>query len=242
MAPLDALDTEDRVAHRRWATAVLAVVGAGGVLVWVVSVRELPAPPDLAGLSRWIEAQGPLAPVVFVGGYVLAELLFAPALPLTLLAGLLFGPLWGTVYVSLASTLAATLAFMIARSALRQRIRRWIASMPRLRELDAAVAEHGWRIIIITRLVPLFPFNVQNFAYGLTRIRVTTYVLLSWICMLPGTIAYTLAGSGLAQAAGHTQRTVMYLALAGIMLVALSLLPRWLERQSRAAQALLRKR
>jgi uncharacterized membrane protein YdjX (TVP38/TMEM64 family) len=234
------LDTGDGGPRRRWATVVLALVGAGGVLVWVVGVRHLPALHDINRLGQWIQAQGPLAPVVFVGGYVLAELLFVPALPLTLLAGFLFGPLWGTVYVSLASTLAATLAFMIARSALRQRIQHWIASKPRLGELDAAVAEHGWRILIITRLVPLFPFNIQNFAYGLTRIRLGTYVLLSWICMLPGTIAYTLAGGALGEATGHARRTVVYLALAGILLVALSLLPRWLKRRSRAARTLLR--
>jgi uncharacterized membrane protein YdjX (TVP38/TMEM64 family) len=242
MAALDTVTTEDGIARRRWATVGLAAIAVGGVLLWLVGFRHLPVLHDLPRLGQWIQAQGPLAPVVFVAGYVLAELLFAPALPLTLLAGLLFGPFWGTVYVSVASTLAATLAFMIARSALRERIQRWIASKPRLRELDAAVAEHGWRILIVTRLVPLFPFNIQNFAYGLTRIRLRAYILLSWICMLPGTVAYTLAGGALAEGVRDARRTVMYLALAGILLIALSLLPRWLERRSRAARTLLRRR
>jgi uncharacterized membrane protein YdjX (TVP38/TMEM64 family) len=241
MAALDAVTTGDRIIRRSWATIGLVAIAVGGVLFWLIGFRHLPALHDVARLGQWIQAQGPLAPVVFVAGYVLAELLFAPALPLTLLAGLLFGPLWGTVYVSLASTSAATLAFLIARSALRDRIQRWTASKPRLRELDAAVAEHGWRILIITRLVPLFPFNMQNFAYGLTRIRLRTYVLLSWICMLPGTVAYTLAGGALAEGIRSARRTVMYLALAGALLVVLSLLPGWLERRSRAAWTLLRR-
>lgn len=82
------------------------------------------------------------------------------------------------------------------------------------------MAEHAWRMLTITRLVPLFPLNLQNFAYGLTRIRFRTFVLLSWLCMLPGTAAYTLTGGALSEGRRALHRALGY--------VALSLVPRWL--------------
>ncbi len=92
---------------------------------------------------------------------------------------------------------------------------------------------------MITRLVPIFPFNVQNFAYGLTRIPFWTYVGMTWLCILPGTVAYVLAVSAVPASGNDPRRLVGYLGVAGILLVALSLLPRWLRRRSRIAGELL---
>jgi uncharacterized membrane protein YdjX (TVP38/TMEM64 family) len=218
--------------------ALLAIgLAAAALLGWSLGLHGWVRAERLARLREVIEAQGAWGPVLYVAGYVLAELFFVPALPLTLLGGLAFGPLWGTVYVSIASTLAAALAFLVARHLARGMVERWLRESPRLARIDAAVERHGWRILMITRLVPLFPFNLQNFAYGLTRIPFWTYVGVSWVCMLPATVAFTLAGGALS--AGDAARTVWALAGAALLIVVVSLAPRWLTRRSRLAGELL---
>ena len=169
---------------------------------------------------------------------MVAELLFVPALPLTLLGGLVFGPVWGTVYTWFAATLAAALAFLVARHLARGTVERWRARSPRVARIDAAVERHGWRILMVTRLVPLFPFNLQNFAYGLTRIPFWTYVGVSSLCILPGTIAFTLAGGALSGGGSPTQIT-WTLAAAAVLILLVSFMPRWLTRKSRVARELL---
>ena len=185
-----------------------------------------------------IEGYGAWGPFLYMGGYVVAELLFVPALPLTLLGGLVFGPVWGTVYTWIAATLAAALAFLVARHLARDAVERWRARSPRIARIDAAVERHGWRILMVTRLVPLFPFNLQNFAYGLTRIPFWTYVGVSALCMLPGTVAFTLAGGALS-GGGSPARIVWTLAAAAALIVLVSLMPRWLTQRSPAARDLL---
>jgi uncharacterized membrane protein YdjX (TVP38/TMEM64 family) len=225
---------------RRLGPVILGLLVLGGVaLAWGLGVHEILRLENLAALRRWVEGYGPRGAALFISGYVLLEMTFVPALPLTVLGGLLFGPLWGTAYVSIASTLSAVLAFLVARYAVRGAVDRWVARHPRLGRLDTVVAEHGWRILVITRLIPIFPFSLQNFAYGLTRIRLWRYVWLSWLCMLPGTAAYTLAASTLSAGGGDPQRILASLAIAGILIVLVSLLPRWLRRRSHVAGDLL---
>jgi hypothetical protein len=105
--------------------------------------------------------------------------------------------------------------------------------------MDEAVARDGWRIVMITRLVPLFPFNLQNYAYSVTRIGFWAYLTTSAVCMIPATVAYTFAAGALSGGGGDLRRTVGYLAVAGVLIVLVSLIPRYLERRNRAAGALL---
>jgi uncharacterized membrane protein YdjX (TVP38/TMEM64 family) len=219
-----------------WRLLALGGLVAGGALaVWRLGGLDL---ATIAAVRPWIERQGEWAPVVFVLGYAVAELFFVPALPLTILGGLAFGPVRGTLYVSIGATAGAALAFLAARYAARGIVEGWIARSPRLRRLDELVARDGWRILMLTRLVPLFPFNVQNFAYGITRIRFVPFVLLTWVCILPATAAFTLAGDALAEGGGAPGRVLLGLAVAGIVIVAVSLIPRWLSARSRAVAEL----
>jgi uncharacterized membrane protein YdjX (TVP38/TMEM64 family) len=217
----------------------IAAVGAAAVLAWALGLYDALGLQHLARLRAWVQGLGPLAPVAFIAGYVIAEMLFVPALPLTLFGGLVFGPVWGTVWVSLGSTLGAAAAFLAARYAARSLVEQWVAQSPRLARLDRAVAQHGWRILMITRLVPLFPVTLQNFAYGLTSIRFWPYVLISWVCMLPATVVYVLAGAAFSDT-GNLGRTLVWLAGAAVLVVGLSLVPGWLRRRSRVAGELLR--
>ncbi len=157
----------------RWRPLICVLaIATGVVLVWALGVYEYLRLENLARLQRWVDGLGPWAPVAFVTAYIAMELLFVPALPLTILAGIAFGPLWGTVYTCIAATISAALAFLITRHGGRQMVERWIAGHPRLARIDEAVARHGWYILAFTRLVPIFPFNLQNYAYGLTAHRI----------------------------------------------------------------------
>jgi uncharacterized membrane protein YdjX (TVP38/TMEM64 family) len=230
-----------QVLSKRLLIAIL-ILAVAIVLAHAVGLADRVRLENLARLREWIDGFGAWAPAVFVTGYVGAVVAFVPALPLTLLGGLVFGPVWGTIYASVASTVGACLSFLIARYTARAPVERWMAPYPALGRIDRAVARHGFRIVMITRLVPLFPFNLQNYAYGLTSIGFGAYALTSWLCMLPATVAFTAAAGAVVTGAWDARRMLLLLGLAGVLLAALSLLPRWLRGRSAALDDLLKAR
>ncbi len=153
---------------------------------------------DPQRLQEWISSYGLMAPVIFILLYSIAPALFLPGLPLTILAGVIFGPVWGVVYTIIGATIGASIAFLIARYTARD----WISgklTAPRWKKLDEDVARQGWKVVAFTRLIPLFPFNLLNYAFGLTNVRFSHYVVTSFICMLPATIAFISLSSSLSQ-------------------------------------------
>ena len=142
----------------------------------------------------WVQALGPIAPIGFILIYNLATVLFVPGLILTLGGGVLFGLGFGTVYVFIAATLGATIAFLIGRNFARDWVTEKIVGYPKFGAIDAAVAKNGFKIVLLTRLSPLFPFNILNYAFGITQVSLKDYVLGS-IGMIPGTILYVYLGS-----------------------------------------------
>ena len=155
----------------------------------------------VADLRRWVDGFGPAAPLLYGLAYVVATVLFVPGSALTVGAGVAFGLLWGTVLVSVASTVGAALAFLAARYLLRERVARWVEGRRKFEVVDRAVGEKGWKIVFLTRLSPVLPFNLQNYAYGLTKVSFPGYVLASWVAMLPGTLLYVYLGAAGAQVA-----------------------------------------
>jgi len=149
----------------------------------------------LRELLQWISGLGSTAPLVFISLYVVACVLFVPGSILTLSAGFLFGVVRGSMYVSVAATVGATLAFLIGRYFARQWVAARLADYPKFKAVDEAVAREGWKIVALTRLSPVFPFNLLNYAFGLTNVRVRDYVIASWAGTLPGTILYVYLGS-----------------------------------------------
>ncbi|MEK7232540.1 MAG: TVP38/TMEM64 family protein [Elusimicrobiota bacterium] len=149
----------------------------------------------LRELLAWIGGLGPLAPVLFILAYAAACVLFVPGALLTMGAGALFGVIRGTVYVSIASVTGATAAFLIGRYLARDWVARRIQINPKFAAVSAAVGREGWKIVALTRLSPVFPFNLLNYAFGITEVRLRDYVLASWVGMLPGTVMYVYIGS-----------------------------------------------
>ena len=208
-------------------------------LVAVARLTGLSEYVSLDGLDRlrdWIGGFGVAAPIVFVAIYVVATVAFLPGTPLSLLAGLIFGPVFGTLWAVIGATIGATLAFLVGRYAARGLVERWTAKDERIKRLDEGVERQGWRMLVITRLVPVFPFNLQNYAYGLTRIGLGTYVLLTAVCIIPGAAVYTLAGGSLATAGQDPTRTFVYLGVAAVLFVAVSLIPGWIRKRNRREQ------
>lgn len=211
------------------------IVGIGLLLVAVVLVARLTGLSEylsLDGLNRlrdWVLGFGVLAPLVFIGIYAVATVAFLPGTPLSLLAGLVFGPVMGTLWIVVGATVGATLAFLIGRYAARSLVEGWMARDERVRKLDEGVEKQGWRMLLITRLVPLFPFNLQNYAYGLTKIGLVTYVGLTAVCIIPGAAVFAFAGGSLANAREDLTSTFVYLGVAAVLFVALSLVPSWLR-------------
>ena len=122
-------------------------------------------------IKTWVASFGRIAPVVYIGLYLVSTVFFLPGTPVTVLAGFVFGPLWGILYASVASIISVSVAFLIARYVARDLVEGWVKGNAQFRKIDAQVEEQGWRILMFTRLVPIFPFNLQNYAYGLTSIR-----------------------------------------------------------------------
>ncbi len=158
-------------------------------------LRLVPAASWLGTAGDWLAGLGPLGPVLYAGVYVIGVVAFAPGSLLTLGAGLAFGPLWGFTAASAGSTFGAGAAFLIGRHVARARVAGWANADPRFRALDAAIARKGWRIVALTRLSPVLPFNALNYAYGLTGVRFGEYLLASWLAMAPGTLLFAYIGS-----------------------------------------------
>lgn len=142
----------------------------------------------------WVQGLGPIAPIAFILIYNLATVLFVPGLILTLGGGVLFGLGFGTVYVFIAATLGATIAFLVGRNFARSWVTEKMVGYPKFGAIDAAVAKNGFKIVLLTRLSPLFPFNVLNYAFGITQVSLKDYIFGS-IGMIPGTVLYVYIGS-----------------------------------------------
>jgi len=143
----------------------------------------------------WIKNLGWIGVGLFAVIYILACVLLVPGAILTLGAGAIYGVIRGSVLVSLASTAGATAAFLVGRYLARDWVARKIEANPKFSAVDEAVGQEGWKIVGLTRLSPVFPFNLLNYFYGLTRVSLRHYVLASWIGMMPGTVMYVYLGS-----------------------------------------------
>ena len=208
----------------RWARLALMLILAGAVAAAYFHRDQL----NLETLDASIKQAGMLGPLLFMAIYALATVLFLPGSILTLAGGALFGPVAGTLYNLTGATLGATLAFLVARYLASD----WVARKAggRLKQLIEGVEQEGWRFVAFTRLVPLFPFFLLNYALGLTRVRLWHYILASYVFMFPGAFAYTYLGyagrEAIAGGEGMIQKGLLALALLALV----AFLPRFIKR------------
>ena len=182
-----------------------------GVAAVAVAARLLPLAAWLESFNERVVGLGAAGMVLFALLYAAATVLMVPGSLLTLAAGASFGLVAGFLSVLVGATLGAAGAFLVSRHVARGRVESWIERKPSFVAVDKAVAREGWKIVFLTRLSPLFPFNVQNYAYGLTRVSFWQYALATFAGMIPGTFLYvylgTLGRSGLEAAAGGGAET-----------------------------------
>lgn len=168
------------------------------IIVGIIAAAALlPVEDWLIKTLQWTQGLGVWGPVFVVAFYIIACILFLPGSVLTLGTGFIFQLLVGTIIVSIGSTLGACAAFLVGRTFGRDWIAKKIATNKKFAAIDNAVGQEGFKIILLVRLSPIFPFNLLNYAFGLTKISFAKYALGSWIGMLPGTIMYVYFGAGL---------------------------------------------
>lgn len=205
----------------------LLILAVLGLAIWSIRYFQLMDHFTVENLRTTVQTAGSYAPILYVLIYSIAPALFLPGLPITLAGGILFGPFYGVLYSIIGATIGATVAFLIARYLAGN----WVASKlkgPKWKHLHEQVRNHGWKAVAFTRLIPLFPFNLLNYAFGLTPIPLWHYVITSFFCMLPACIAYVVFSSSLLDV---IRGRFSWAFVVGILLImAVSLIPIWLRR------------
>ncbi len=175
---------------------------AGRALLLGLLVAAIVATAVGVPLSRWLvdgadwaERHRYAAGGLFIVAYTVAAVLVVPGTILTLGAGFVFGVTFGAALVSVGSVLGAIAAFLLGRFFMRSWVAKRVAGSPRLRALAAVTRYDGFTIVLLARLSPLLPYNVLNYLFGLTAVRLRDYVLGSWLGMLPATLLYVYIGS-----------------------------------------------
>ncbi len=202
----------------RWRPVVLVAA----IVAVLVSAKLFGLGERLVFLREWIEGLGAWGPVAFLALYVVAVVAAIPGSAITVAAGALFGSVLGTILVSIGSTVGAGLSFLIGRYFARGAVEGWLGANARFRKLDRMTERHGAVMVALARLVPLFPFNLVNYGFGLTRVPFWTYLFWSWLCMLPGTVVYVVGADALTRAIADG--TVPWMLLGALVVVIAALL------------------
>jgi uncharacterized membrane protein YdjX (TVP38/TMEM64 family) len=199
---------------------ILLIILIAGIVLAIVYRDQF----NEAEIKSWFDQLGVFAPILFIAVYAIATVFFLPGSIITLVGGALFGPVWGTFYNLTGATIGATLAFLVSRHLASD----WVKNKTggKLKRIIEGVESEGWRFVAFTRLVPLFPFNVLNYALGLTRIKLSHYILTSYICMIPGGFAYTYLGYAGREAATGGEGLIQKGLLALAFVAAAAFLPR----------------
>ncbi|GAB6098200.1 TVP38/TMEM64 family protein [Halanaerocella petrolearia] len=202
--------------------AVILFVNQMGYMKYFKDPQKLKVAID--GLGAW-------GPVVFILLWVASAVFLLPGGALGLVGGLLFGPWMGTLYTIFGATIGAVCSFLAGKHVARDMVKGMVENNPKLQKIDKGVEEEGWRFVMLTRLVPVFPYNVQNYVYALTSIDLFSYTLATFVFMLPGCLAFSFAG-GAVSSGGSPVKIIAYLAVAGVLLFIISLIPKWLKKKN----------
>lgn len=209
---------------------LLAVLAVAAILFGAKESGILAIITDVNSLQEWINSFGTMGVVIFLVAYVFACVFLLPGSAFTIAAGIIFGPVKGGILALVGATIGATAAFIIARFLLRDLIVSKFGNNPIFKKIDDGVAQNGSSFLILTRLVPVFPFNLQNYAYGLTGIGLGTYVLVSFLTMAPGAFIFAYMAGDIATN-GVSAMLLVKFAVAGLVLFGVSLIPKYIAKK-----------
>ena len=203
------------------------VIGVGVFLANRFGLTEM---IDATILQEWLRGLGPVGWIVFILLYILVAVFMLPAFPFTLAAGIAFGSIAGALLSLVGATLGATVAFIVARYLARDAIVNKFHRNPVFAKIEKGFKENGTSFLILTRLVPVFPYNVQNYVYGLTPIKLGTFFFVSLITMAPGAFIYAFMAGQIVAGQPIWLLMVMF-AIAGVLLFLVSLIPKYIAKR-----------
>jgi uncharacterized membrane protein YdjX (TVP38/TMEM64 family) len=223
----------------RFLKPVILVVVVVGLLV---ALKTLPVKEKLDAFLAWVDGVGAWGPVIVAAFYIPATVLFIPGSAITLGAGAIFGVVTGTIAISIGSTLGSVAAFLVGRFFAREWVEAKVAANPKFKAIDAAVEQNGFKIVLLTRLSPVFPYNLLGYFYGVTNVRLRDYFFASWIGMFPGTLMYvylgSVAGAAVQSAAGaESKKTPGEWAMLAVGLIATIIVTVFVTKIARKAMA-----
>lgn len=210
--------------------ALLVLAGLGTLLVKTGAIEYM---KDRQKLEALIQSLGVWGPVAYIGMYALVTITCLSVLPVTLVGGIVFGPIMGTIYTAIGASLGLSLAFLIARYVARKPIEEKFGNSDAFKKINEGVKNEGWFILATTRLLPVFPFGIQNYVYGLTPISFLQYSLLSTLFILPGTSVFVILAG--AVASGDTKTAIKYSIIASLIFFALTLVTKLIAKKSKKA-------
>ncbi|WDV46595.1 TVP38/TMEM64 family protein [Clostridiaceae bacterium M8S5] len=185
---------------------------------------------DIEKMQNFIKSFGIYSYIAFILIYIITCIFMLPASVLTIVAGAVFGPIVGGILSLIGATLGATTSFVIAKYIAFDMVKEKLGDNKIYRRIDKGITSNGVSFLILTRLVPIFPFSLQNYAYGLTSISLKIYVTVSLICMAPGALIYSYM-SGDIIANGISMNTALKFLIAGIILFLISLIPKYIAKK-----------
>lgn len=210
--------------------ALLVLAGLGTILVKTGAIEYL---KDRQKLEALIISLGVWAPLAYVLLFAVVTVTCLSTLPLTLVGGIVFGPILGVVWTALGASLGLSLAFLIARYIARKPIEEKFGNSDVFKKINEGVKNEGWFILATTRLLPIFPFGIQNYVYGLTPISFVQYSVLSTLFILPGTSVFVILAG--AVASGDTKTAIKYSIIASLIFFALTLVTKLIAKKSKKA-------
>ncbi|ABR47479.1 SNARE associated Golgi protein [Alkaliphilus metalliredigens QYMF] len=215
---------------------LLIAVMVISIFIWVLYKYEIWNFISIDYLRKFtdkIQALGWLGLLLYLLSFAIGTMLFLPSVPFALLGGITYGTVQGITYAVAGDLLGASMAFIIARYIGRERIEKRLRKSKAFHEIDEGVKQDGWRIVVLTRMVPVIPHWLQNYAYGLTSISFTTYAFVSLLCIIPGTAVWIFAVNTVGRGQEDAKRTMIYLGIASVLIIAVSYLPKWIYKKKR---------
>lgn len=170
----------------------------------------------LMRFKKWIVQLGPWGYLLFSLGFILLTVTAVPASVLTFLAGAFFGTMHGVILANICSTVTAALSFLIARYLAHNETRRLVEKRPRLKKLYDLSHRHEVMAVVLIRFIPLFPFNIINYGFGISPVSFRTYIFWSWLCMIPGTIVFVAGGDAIIEAILYDEIPLTSIMIVGV--------------------------
>ncbi|MBC2851669.1 TVP38/TMEM64 family protein [Cetobacterium sp. 8H] len=210
---------------------ILIVIVLAAVIFGLMKSGALEYLKDREKLETLIKGLGVWGPIAYIGMYALVTITCVSVLPLTLAGGLIFGAIMGVVYTAIGACLGLSLSFLIARYIARKPIEERFGKTEAFKKINEGVKNEGWFILATTRLLPVFPFGIQNYVYGLTPISFIQYSILSTIFILPGTSVFVLLAG--AVASGDMKTAVKMSITASLIFFALTMITKVIAKKSK---------